>query len=111
MLLVLLAVPAQAPADERLERCHQLTADLGQLISHLDRHGGRHLAVYQSCGLQLLEPLGEHPVGQSRHAGEDLGEPARAAGHGQQNGGTPPAADQLHRRLEKAALVVIDVLP
>ena len=110
-LLFLAAVPAQAPADERLKRRHQLAALGGQPVGHLDRHGGHHLADQYSRGVKLLEPLGEHPVRQSRYGRADLGEPARTAGDGHQDGRTPPAADQLDRSLEEPALVVVDMIP
>ena len=95
-LLFLLAVPAQAPVDERLKRRHQLAAPGGQPVGHLDRHGGHHLAGQYARGFEFLEPLGEHPVRQSRYGRADLGEPARTTGDGHEDGRTPPPTDQLH---------------
>ena len=109
--LLIFAVPAQAPADQRLERRHQFAAPGRQPVGHLDGGAGDHVAGDYLRGAELPEPLGEHPVRQARHGRVDLGEPAGTARHGQQDGRAPPAADQLDRILEEPALVVVDVFP
>ncbi len=62
-----------------------------------------HRALDQALRLELAQPLGEQPVGDPGHGGEDLAEVEGSVEQLEEDRSRPAAADQLHRGVEARA--------
>src|SRR4051794_18411869 len=94
-----LATPLLQGADGRLERA----ALLGEAVLHADRRAVDDAALDHALALELLEALGEQPIGQLGHELPDAGEVQRSVEQDQDDGPGPALADQLDRSVIEPA--------
>src|SRR5215203_3228488 len=102
-------------AGPHLERPHgglEGAALAGEAVLHAHRHAVDDAAVDDPAPLELLEALGQEPVGDVRHEHLDLGEAQRAVHEHEDDRPRPALADQLDRLVVRgaAALATREVL-
>src|SRR5215208_3191996 len=96
--------PAIAPSLQLGDRVAQVLAPLGQLVFDLDRRAVADAPLDDAASLELLEPLGEQPVGEVGHGVGDLREAHRAADQEHVDDGAAPAlADELDGLVQPGA--------
>src|SRR4051794_27393804 len=91
--------PLLEGAQGRLERL----ALRREAVLHADRGAVEHAALDDALPLELLQPLGEQPVGELGHELADAGEVKRAVHEDEQNRAGPALADQLDGAVVEAA--------
>src|SRR5947209_7417008 len=89
--------PLLGPGRGRLHDSRQRLALLGEVIFDADRSPGQDPTLDDALALQLLEALGQEPVGEPGDGGADLGEPAVAGEQRPHDRPRPPAPDDLDR--------------
>src|SRR5207248_365535 len=83
------------PVLERTKRGLECPALRGQAVLDPDRRAVQHAPLDDPLGLELLEPLGQEPVGQLWHELPYAGEVERAIHQHEQDRAGPALADQL----------------
>ena len=99
-----------APLDHGFHRAQEVGTALGEVVPHLHRSRRDDFAHDQFGDLQFAQALGQEPIGESGHQVRDLAEAMGVFSDCDEDSRAPTFANELDRRSEAFALVVIEVL-
>jgi hypothetical protein len=88
---------------DRTQRARERAPFLRQRVFHADRRFGEHGPDDHAFGLEFVEALGEHAVGDAGNGGAQLRESCAILQQQEENGAVPPATDELDGPVEAVA--------
>src|SRR5262249_14901715 len=97
--------PSLGPAADGAERLLERAPLLGELVLDADGRFGHDDAGDDLLGLELAEPLGEHPIADVRDGAAKLGKSHAVVQEQTDDGARPAPADQLDGLVELGAEV------